>query len=174
MSSKHNPRPYGMGGQRLLDWILEQTVTTPSGCMEWQGDRLPNNYGRMWYRRKTRSVARVVMYLRGELAELKAPTVHDPQVLHRCDNPPCINPDHLWIGTTQENTADKMRKGRYLCRYGEDHPSTLFRDADVQRIHSLRAEGLFQRQIASEIGCSQSYVHLVLSGKIRVPPRFIA
>jgi hypothetical protein len=44
-------------------------------------------------------------------------------VLHRCDNPPCINPQHLFLGTNQDNMDDMVRKGRSAIRFGKDNPN---------------------------------------------------
>jgi hypothetical protein len=52
-------------------------------------------------------------------------------VLHRCDNPPCFNPDHLFLGTKTDNHEDMVRKGRRNVARGEQHARTHLTEADV-------------------------------------------
>ncbi len=70
----------------------------------------------------------------------------DKQVCHTCDNPRCCNPRHLFLGTTQENTADRDAKGR-MARGSKQHNAKLT-DEDVVRIRALRAQGLSHGRIA--------------------------
>jgi len=60
-------------------------------------------------------------------------------VMHLCDNPSCVNVDHLKIGTIQENNADKLRKKRHS--YGESHPETQLTETDVQYIRKFYKRG---------------------------------
>jgi len=78
------------------------TVTQPTACWEWNGRRRATGYG----------------VFDGKGAHRFSYTVHvgpipdGLHVLHRCDNPPCVNPDHLWLGTQADNMRDMREKGR--------------------------------------------------------------
>ena len=80
---------------------------TETGCWEWRGRRDKKNYGVMSLRDVRQTFAHRVAYdvWCGVLDEKLC-------VLHRCDNPPCINPDHLWLATNKENLLDMTRKFR--------------------------------------------------------------
>lgn len=81
-------------------------------------------------------------------------------VLHRCDNRPCVNPDHLFLGTQAENMADKARKGR--AARGTGHGCSKLSNANIHEIRSLGAAGVTQRKIASQFGVSQPMVGMIL------------
>jgi hypothetical protein len=97
-------------------------------------------------------------------------------VLHRCDNPKCVNPSHLFLGTQADNMHDKMEKGRHVKantygpgdhKRGEAHPACKLSDAIVERVFALRESGMSHRKIAEAVGCSGAYVSMLLSGKAR-------
>lgn len=67
-------------------------------------------------------------------------------VCHRCDNPCCVNPDHLFLGTSAENQHDKIRKGRQ--QKGEGHFLAKLTNKDVRDIRDLKASGLSLGEIA--------------------------
>lgn len=71
----------------------------------------PNGYGRMTFRGKQKLVHRVSKYLFGHMTKEQ---FNDPNcvVMHTCDNPPCLNPYHLELGTQKDNIADRKSKGR--------------------------------------------------------------
>lgn len=78
------------------------------GCMEWTGAVMSSGYGSMWIGDKKELAHRVAMFLiTGEWPPSGL------YVCHRCDNPLCVRPDHLFIGTPLDNNIDKIRKGRY-------------------------------------------------------------
>lgn len=97
-------------------------VRKGESCWEWQASVNSSGYG--WFRfgeKRTPTGAHRVAYV---LAN--GPIPDGLQVLHRCDNPPCVNPTHLFLGTNGDNHADKLAKGRHPntrkseCRHG--HP----------------------------------------------------
>ena len=83
------------------------------------------------------------------------------QVCHRCDNPPCVNPAHLFIGTAKDNKLDEMRKGRHI--QGERQHLAKFTEAQVQEIRALYAAGgVGLRTIAKRYGASSYAVWSIL------------
>lgn len=86
-------------------------------------------------------------------------------VCHRCDNPPCINPDHLFLGTNYDNVADKLKKGRHRTIRGSDRTDAKLTEADVLEIRA--ASGISQQKLAEKYG-----VHQVLISKIKKGERW--
>lgn len=78
----------------------------PDDCWLWTGGLFGFGYGACWYEGRTTQAHR----LSWEMAH--GPIPDGLAVLHRCDNPPCVNPSHLFLGTLADNTYDMMRKGR--------------------------------------------------------------
>lgn len=86
---------------------LLQRVNVTDGCWEWTGARLPTGYGHVRWQGKDALTHRLIWALCfGEIPGRL-------WVLHKCDNPPCCNPDHLFLGTPKNNTHDAISKGRW-------------------------------------------------------------
>jgi hypothetical protein len=91
--------------QRVHD-LLRGKVEKRGECWEWTGYRMPSGHGQL---RRSRSGGILLAHryvwreLVGEIPDC---------VLHRCDNPPCVRPSHLWLGTQADNIADMWAKGR--------------------------------------------------------------
>jgi hypothetical protein len=84
-------------------------------------------------------------------------------VLHRCDNRPCVNPDHLFLGTHQDNMADKVQKGRHKGWWpGESHPACKL---TAERVRAIRRDVRPGHVIATEHGVSASAVYCVKNRK---------
>lgn len=78
-----------------------------NGCIEWTGHKSKYGYGVIEISGKTKACHRVAWELHNG-TEIPSGMF----VCHSCDNPPCINPEHLWIGTASDNNLDAIRKGR--------------------------------------------------------------
>lgn len=78
-------------------------------------------------------------------------------VCHRCDNPSCVNPDHLFLGTSSDNALDRNRKGRAASRAGEAHGRAKLTDSAVRTIRALRGVAQ-QRDVGEMFGVTQMTV----------------
>lgn len=126
----------------LAEKLSEQLVETETGCWEYTGGRTGSNYGVVCFGHTKQRGAHVISY---ELTF--GPVPKGMQVCHRCDNPPCCNPDHLFLGTPQDNKNDEIAKGRHV--YGERVGNHKLTESDVIEIrklieagHSLKGIGL--------------------------------
>lgn len=116
-------------------------------CWPWLGARYPAGYGRI-RRGKRQRVAHREAY---EIAY--GVTIGDElMVCHRCDNPSCCNPAHLFVGTAADNNADRALKGRNGDTRGEKHPRAKLSDADVFEIRRMRSDGMIYKTIAARFG----------------------
>jgi hypothetical protein len=85
-------------------------------------------------------------------------------VMHSCDQPICVNPDHLSLGTSAENSADASRKGRRLP--GSQNHQAKLTEAEVIEMRSrYGAGGITHRQLAEEFGVSIALVSFILTRK---------
>ena len=83
-------------------------VRKTEDCWEWIAGKGGRGYGNFWYTGKTVNAHRFSYVLTyGEFDQ-------SLQVCHTCDNPGCVNPEHLWLGTPKDNMQDKMKKGRHV------------------------------------------------------------
>jgi hypothetical protein len=93
-------------GPPSKEWLQTKiAIDLATGCWEWTGGLFASGYGAVGVDRKVLKAHRVAWALyRGEVGAW--------HVLHRCDNPKCCNPDHLYLGTHADNMADRAAKGR--------------------------------------------------------------
>lgn len=89
-------------------------------------------------------------------------------VCHSCDNPPCVNPAHLWIGTHLDNMrdcAEKDRTGSYEHYKGEAHGWHKLTNDDIREIRKLRASGVKEREVAKRFGVCRNTIGNIISGR---------
>jgi len=118
-------------------------------CWPWVGALSPKGYGRF---RTTGLVG--AHRFSWELANGR-PVPAGLHVMHACDNPPCVNPAHLSVGTHTDNMRDCRAKGRHPVNRGG--PGRV-RKHPVEVVADLRAQGMTQREIATQLGISQASV----------------
>lgn len=125
----------------------------PNECWEWQASRKPpRGYGQIGINGKPKHAHRVAY----ELATGK-PIPEGLRVCHHCDNPPCVNPRHLFLGSDQDNMDDAARKGR-LGKLSK---------AAVREIKLMRGSGFALKQIAERFGVDVSMVSRIANGQRR-------
>lgn len=135
---------------------------TPCGddeCWVWQGRAYSNGYGAITVSSRGHLLAHRVSY------ELHKGPIPDKQMIcHKCDNPPCVNPAHLFAGTALENMQDMERKGRRarVGSLGENHPRHKVSESDVLEIRALWMQGIPQTEIAKRFGIVKQQVNNIV------------
>ena len=125
-------------------------------CLEWIACQDRKGYGRFALMGRSRLAHRVVFLIqRGRWPFVDA--------LHRCDNPVCVNADHLFEGTNVDNVADRDDKERQSR--GEARPNSVLTRSDIKGIRTLRTQGWKQRELSARFGISQPMISYILSGK---------
>ena len=97
------------------------------------------------------------------------PVEEGQQVLHRCDNPPCCNPAHLFLGDNTVNMADKLAKGRQI--HGEAQYNAILKATDIPSIRALLRQGVTEEEIGQRYGVSRGAISNIKRKRswVRVP-----
>lgn len=151
---------------RILRFVTERFMATPvkttnGGCCEWGGPTWPSGYGGV----VVPSAGRIYTHrLAVLLDERRIPD--GAWICHDCDNPPCCNPQHLYVGDALSNARDRERRGRGRRRGARNriHADRLS-ESDIQEIRRLRSTGMVQRVIAERYGISQPDVSRIVNHK---------
>lgn len=131
---------------------LAACVRTPSGCLEWQHARTSKGYGRF-----------KEGYAHRESAKRAGKLITGKVVRHSCDNPRCIEPNHLEPGTQSENLKDMVERGRRLYA-GTDNARAILTEAKVRAIRQLKGT-LTARAIGKLYGVGKATIVSLLAGK---------
>lgn len=132
--------------------VVQQIVPDSRGCLNWPKFRSTLGYGVIAGRMPDRH-----SWFTHRLSYMNAYGAIPPGlcVCHRCDNPACVNPDHLELGTPEKNLIDAGK--RNLMRIGEDHPAAKLSQDEALRIYSLR--GLIPAaELARHVGVSANAI----------------
>lgn len=142
----------------LADRLLSKYIVLDNGCWLYTGGWNSGGYGNIWDNGTTRS-AHVVSF---EIH--KGPVPAGMSVLHTCDNRPCINPDHLFAGTTQDNIDDMVTKGRDGFK-GVRNGRALLEEDDVRAIKGLMDYGVTQQFLADWYKVSKPTISAISTGR---------
>jgi len=130
----------------------------PIECWEWQGMKKPGwgGYGLFWFdgtsQNKAHRTAWNLIY--GDIPDGLG-------VLHTCDNPSCVNPLHLWLGTQRDNRLDMENKGRSRIVRGSKNCRCKLSEDKVRKMRLLRSQGVLGKDVANRFDISTSAVSQV-------------
>ena len=131
-----------------------------TGCHLWTAGLNGAGYGAYWYEGRQEVASRWIWI------KNNGPIPPGMQVLHKCDQPLCVNIDHLFIGDNAMNMADKVSKGRQSAVQGSAHPLSLLTDSQVRGIKfCLGLKKFTQKQIAEWYGVSNKKISKISLGK---------
>jgi hypothetical protein len=140
----------------VLERFEEKYIPEPnSGCWLWTASTFKGGYGQFWTGQKYTGAHRASYEMfRGEIAPKM-------QILHSCDNPLCVNPEHLSVGTNLDNQHDSIKKGKKATFKGETNPTHKL---TMEQILIIREDNRPHGLIAKDFCISRS---LVSSIKLR-------
>lgn len=159
----------------------EKVERSPGGCWLWMGSKDSDGYGRFWF------VNRTIHAQRGAWLLFKGEIPDGLYVLHECDTPACVNPNHLFLGTALDNAQDAKRKGRVVSgdRHRAIHASGLPRGDehwtrrdpvarlknvakltpdDIREIRKRRVDGESLRKLGRAFGVSSPTILRAVNG----------
>ena len=132
-------------------------VRPPKECWEWQGYKGTGGYGQVSFNGKRTTAHRVAW-------ELSQGSISDGLVVcHHCDNPACVNPAHLFLGTPADNLGDARQKGRWRAPAGEQQGQAKLTNEQVIAIRRRYGAGdVTQKQLAPFYGITASSVSRII------------
>ena len=150
-----------MAIRRNIGDLFWSKVDFTDNCWEWLAGRFPTGYGAFHIKRKQYLAHRVAWKL------MYGPIPEGFLVCHHCDNPPCVRPDHLFLGTYKDNTRDMLNKGRQNWSEtpkGENHGRAKLTKEAVKEIREKYASGCFiQRELAEEYKISRRNISSIVT-----------
>lgn len=140
----------------------------PSGCWEWRNVRSKTGYGTF-----SAPVVGILLAHRASWMIAYGAIPEGKYICHHCDNPPCVNPDHLFVGSPRDNTADMHAKGRSRNPSGSSHWNAKLATRDVSEIRrryvprtlSGSGTGASSAELAAEFGVSPEQIVKIANGK---------
>jgi hypothetical protein len=133
----------------------------PDACWPWTGSRRATGYGRLWL---GRAHGGIFGAHRAAWEHANGPIPEGIFVCHRCDNPPCCNPEHLFLGTAADNNADMVAKDRNA--HGSRVGTARLNESVVETIRTrFAAGGVTQKALAREMSVDPARVGAALRGE---------
>lgn len=131
-------------------------------CWEWTACRNERGYGQIRIGRRAVLAHRVSWIIHFGGLSPYIDSLISLCVLHKCDNPRCVNPSHLFLGTQQDNVVDKVKKGRQSSPHGEESHLSKLTEEEVNKIRELYKVGTSHKTIAKKFNISESNVGAII------------
>lgn len=148
----------------VADRLLKKYEVNESGCWDWQGAIKPSGYGQITVGSRTDGSRKNVTAHRAAYEAFNG-RIGSAWVLHRCDNPRCINPRHLYLGDRRQNTKDAIDRDRYPSTVGERNGNAKIKEHMARNIKFLRSRNCSCGDIADGFGISINIVKEISSGR---------
>ena len=133
-------------------------------CWEWMASKNNQKYGHLWHNGRLEQAHRVAWELTN--GSIPRGDHHGTTcVCHKCDNPDCCNPGHLFLATQAENIADMVKKGRTGNHAGENNGRSKLTNLDVVWIRLWLKLGHYQKDIAAAFGVDPKAVNRINLGQ---------
>jgi hypothetical protein len=147
----------------IAERLAARILVVEGGCWEWQGSRNTFGYGRI-SRGSRGSGVEAAHRVAWKLAH--GPIPDGQYVLHRCDNPPCCNPEHLFLGSLKDNSDDMMSKGRGRAQIpaGERHPDARLSDEQIAQMRQVAPTLGNYAELGRRYGVSKQHARNVALG----------
>lgn len=143
-------------------------VRDDTGCWQWTSSTQEGRYGVIWFADGKSKLAHRVSF------ELHVgPIPEGLLICHRCDNGLCVNPDHLFLGTTKDNHDDMVSKGRGPRQAGEWNPGSKLTITQVEQIRQLKDSKLSQNEVATSFSVSRGTIRDIWKGRSWVLPQSV-
>lgn len=158
-----------MGGMDTHDRFFSH-VDQSGDCWLWTAGTFGQmKYGRFWDGTFQRGNPKSVAAHRWSYEFHVGPIPEGKFILHRCDVPLCVKPDHLFLGDHADNMADMVAKGRWKHNglRGEKSPTSKLSDEEVAAIREMVANGATRKIAAEKYGVTPQYVGLLVRGIYR-------
>lgn len=136
-------------------WAKVGPTDPGAGCRTWIGGKSLDGYGHVVRLGKIHKAHRIAWEL------TNGPIPEGMLVCHRCDNPPCCEVAHLFLGTKFDNNHDRSAKGRNSMRWGPTHPSSRLTPEQVLDIRARFKRGMGP-SLAAEFGISEAHVYAIV------------
>lgn len=141
---------------RLLSKVK---INEMSGCWEFNGSNDARGYGMLMVNKKPTRAHRV------SYTEFIGQIPDELFVLHKCDNPCCVNPDHLFLGTHRDNMIDRKIKNRSYRAIGSKHPGAKISESDIPLIRKRLMDGESSSAIAKNYSVNRRQIYKIKKGK---------
>ena len=149
-----------MGFDEAVKRLAARTRTAKNGCHEYVGYHMKSGYGLVAFQGRRWLAHRLAYWAFNK-------NLPDGMcVLHKCDNPGCINPEHLRLGTQRDNMADMDAKGRRIVLHGSRRGRSKLVESDIPKIRERFTRGETHAAIAADYGVNRSIIGLIRIGRI--------